>query len=180
MNEAYLIQLAQRGNQDAFTEIFNRYRNPLFYFILRRVHNETDAEDIVMESFERAFASIKYFVPLVKLSTWLHEIAKNRVTDYIREKKRTPEMMPFSLQACDYNIEIKDNRTPERICVYNQEFTIIQEGIRTLQNEVHRKLMIMYCQGWKMREIASELIMPLGTVQNYIHRSKNKLKQLVA
>jgi len=38
----------------------------------------------------------------------------------------------------------------------------------------------MYCEGWKMREIASELIMPLGTVQTYIHRSKNKLKKLVA
>ena len=180
MNEAYLIQLAQRGNQDAFTEIFNRYRNPLFYFILRRVHNETDAEDIVMESFERAFASIKYFIPLVKLSTWLHEIAKNRVTDYIREKKRTPEMMAFSLQSCVYNFEIKENRTPDRICVYNQEFTIIQDGIRGLRNDVHRKLMIMYCQGWKMREIAAELKMPMGTVRTYIHRSKLKLRRLVA
>ena len=173
MNEAYLIQLAQRGNQDAFTEIFNRYRNPLFYFILRRVHNETDAEDIVMESFERAFASIKYFIPLVKLNTWLHEIAKNRIINFIREKKRIP-------QLSEYDLTFADTRTPERICIYNQEFEIIQEGIRTLQNEVHRKLMIMYCQGWKMREIASELKMPMGTVQNYIHRSKNKLKQLVA
>ena len=173
MNEAYLIQLAQRGNQDAFTEIFNRYRNPLFYFILRRVHNETDAEDLVMETFERAFASIKYFIPLVKLNTWLHEIAKNRIINFIREKKRIP-------QLSEYDLTFADTRTPERICIYNQEFEIIQEGIRTLQNEVHRKLMIMYCQGWKMREIASELIMPLGTVQNYIHRSKNKLKQLVA
>ena len=173
MNEAYLIQLAQRGNQDAFTEIFNRYRNPLFYFILRRVHNETDAEDIVMESFERAFASIKYFIPLVKLNTWLHEIAKNRIIDFVREKKRIP-------QLSEYDLTFADTRTPERICIYNQEFEIIQEGIRTLQNEVHRKLMIMYCQGWKMREIASELKMPMGTVQNYIHRTKYKLKKLVA
>jgi len=173
MNEAYLIQLAQRGNQDAFTEIFNRYRNPLFYFILRRVHNETDAEDIVMESFERAFASIKYFIPLVKLNTWLHEIAKNRIIDFVREKKRIP-------QLSEYDLTFADTRTPERICIYNQEFEIIQEGIRTLRNDTHRKVMAMYCEGWKMREIASELIMPLGTVQNYIHRSKNKLKQLVA
>jgi len=173
MNEAYLIQLAQRGNQDAFTEIFNRYRNPLFYFILRRVHNETDAEDIVMESFERAFASIKYFIPLVKLSTWLHEIAKNRIIDFVREKKRIP-------QLSEYDLTFADTRTPERICIYNQEFEIIQEGIRTLRNDTHRKVMAMYCEGWKMREIASELKMPMGTVQNYIHRTKYKLKKLVA
>lgn len=173
MNEAYLIQLAQRGNQDAFTEIFNRYRNPLFYFILRRVHNETDAEDIVMESFERAFASIKYFIPLVKLSTWLHEIAKNRIIDYVRAKKISP-------QLSEYDLTFADTRTPERICIYNQEFEIIQDGIRGLRNEVHRKLMIMYCQGWKMREIAAELKMPMGTVQTYIHRSKLKLRRLVA
>ena len=173
MNEAYLIQHAQRGNQDAFTEIFNRYRNPLFYFILRRVHNETDAEDIVMESFERAFASIKYFIPLVKLSTWLHEIAKNRIIDYVRAKKISP-------QLSEYDLTFADTRTPERICIYNQEFEIIQDGIRGLRNEVHRKLMIMYCQGWKMREIAAELKMPMGTVQTYIHRSKLKLRRLVA
>ncbi len=173
MNEAYLIQLAQRGNQDAFTEIFNRYRNPLFYFILRRVHNETDAEDIVMESFERAFASIKYFIPLVKLNTWLHEIAKNRIIDFVREKKRIP-------QLSEYDLTFADTRTPERICIYNQESEIIQEGIRGLRNEVHKKLMIMYCQGYKMREMAAELKMPIGTVQTYIHRSKLKLRRLVA
>ena len=173
MNEAYLIRLAQRGNQDAFTEIFNRYRQPLYYFILRRVHNETDAEDLVMESFERAFSSIKYFIPLVKLNTWLHEIAKNRIIDYIREKKRTPQMT-------EPDHTVRDNHTPDRICIYNQECGMIQEGIRAFKNDRHRKIMILYCQGWKMRDIASELNMPMGTVQNYIHKNKLKLRRLVA
>ena len=100
MNESNLIQLAQRGNEDAFTEIFNRYRQPLFYFIYKRVRNETDSEDILMETFERAFASIVYFIPLVKLSTWLHSIAKNRILDYVRDKKRTP-------QLCEYDNDYK-------------------------------------------------------------------------
>lgn len=173
MNEASLIQLAQRGSQDAFTEIFNKYRQPLYYFILRRVHNETDAEDLVMESFERAFAGIKYFVPLVKFNTWLHEIAKNRIVDFIRAKKITPQMV-----EPDYTV--RDNLTPERICIYNQEYGMVQEGIRTLRNDTHRKVMILYCLGWKMRDIASEFNMPLGTVVNYIHLSKRKLKKLVA
>ena len=173
MTEADLIRAAKQGDEKAFTEIFNLYKLPLYYFILRRIRNETDAEDLVMETFERAFASIKYFIPLVRLSTWLHEIAKNRIIDFVRTKKITPPMTEL-----DYTI--KDTYTPERICIYNQEFKIVQEGIRTLKNEVHKKLMIMYCQGWKMREIASELEIPLGTVQNYIHRTKNKLKKLVA
>ena len=173
MKEAYLIWMAKGGDENAFTQLFNLYKMPVYYFILRRIRNETDAEDLVMETFERAFASIKYFIPLVKLNTWLHEIAKNRIIDFVREKKRIP-------QLSEYDLTFADTRTPERICIYNQEFEIIQEGIRTLQNEVHRKLMIMYCQGWKMREIASELKMPMGTVQNYIHRTKYKLKKLVA
>lgn len=173
MNEAYLIQIAQRGCEDAFTEIFNRYKRPLYNFILKRVRNETDAEDLTMESFERAFSSIKYFVPLVKLNTWLHEIAKNRIIDYIREKKRTPQLIEL-----DYTV--RDNLTPERICIYNQEYGMVQEGIRTLRNDTHRKVMTMYCQGWKMKDIASELKIPIGSVVNYIHRSKHKLKLLVA
>lgn len=173
MNESCLIQLAQRGNQEAFTEIYNRYRQPLYYFILRRVRNETDAEDLTMESFERAFSSIKYFIPLVKLNTWLYEIAKNRIIDFLRTKKVTPQMV-----EPDYNV--RDTRTPERICIYNQEFEMIQEGIRAFKNDRHRKIMILYCQGWKMRDIASELNMPMGTVQNYIHKNKLKLRRLVA
>lgn len=173
MTEADLIRAVQRGDERAFTEMFNTYKLPIYYFILRRIRNETDAEDLVMETFERAFASIKYFVPLVKLNTWLHEIAKNRIIDFVREKKRSP-------QLSEYDLTFADTRTPERICIYNQEFSIIQEGIRTLQNDVHRKLMIMYCQGWKMREIASEMRMPMGTVQNYIHKNKIKLRRLVA
>ena len=173
MTEADLIRLAKQGDEKAFTEIFNLYKLPLYYFILRRIRNETDSEDLVMETFERAFASIKYFVPLAKLNTWLHEIAKNRIIDFVREKKRSP-------QLSEYDLTFADTRTPERICIYNQEFKIVQDGIRTPKNEVHRKLMIMYCQGWKMREIASELEIPLGTVQSYIHRTKNKLKKLVA
>jgi len=173
MTEADLIRLAKQGDEKAFAEIFNLYKLPLYYFILRRIRNETDTEDLLMETFERAFAGINNFVPLVKLSTWLHEIARNRVTDYIREKKRTPQMT-----EPDYTV--KDTHSPERLCICNQEFTIIQEGIRTLKNEVHKKLMIMYCEGWKMREMAAELKMPMGTVQNYIHRSKLKLRRLVA
>jgi RNA polymerase sigma-70 factor (ECF subfamily) len=173
MTEADLIRAAKQGDEKAFTEIFNLYKLPLYYFILRRIRNETDAEDLTMETFERAFASIVYFVPLVKLSTWLHEIAKNRTIDFMREKKRTPPMT-----EPDFNV--KDTHTPDRICICSDEFTIIQEGIRTLKNDVHKKLMIMYCEGWKMREMAAELKMPMGTVQNYIHRSKLKLRRLVA
>jgi RNA polymerase sigma factor (sigma-70 family) len=173
VNEAYLIQLAQRGCEDAYTEIFNKYKIPLYNFILRRVRNETDAEDLTMESFEKAFASIKYFIPLVKLTTWLHEIAKNRIVDYIRNKKITPE-----LTELDYTV--KENLTPERICIYNEEFKIVQDGIRAFKNDTHKKVMILYCMGWKMRDIASEFNMPLGTVVNYIHLSKKKLKKLVA
>ena len=173
MTEADLIRAVQRGDERAFTEMFNTYKLPVYYFILRRIRNETDSEDLTMETFERAFASINYFVPLVKLKTWLFKIAKNRIIDFVRAKKITPQMTEL-----DYTV--KDNHTPERICIYNQEFEIIQEGIRTLRNDTHRKVMAMYCEGWKIREIASELIMPMGTVQNHIHRSKNKLKKLVA
>lgn len=172
MTEADLIRMAKGGDEKAFTEIFNLYKMPVYYFILRRIHNETDTEDLTMETFERAFASIKHFIPLVKLRTWLHEIAKNRIIDFVREKKRIP-------QLSEYDLTFADTRTPERICIYNQEFEIIQEGIRTLRNDTHRKVMAMYCEGWKMREIASELGIPLGTVQGNIYRSKRKLRRLV-
>lgn len=173
MTEADLIWQAKQGDEKAFTEIFTLYKLPLYYFILRRIRNETDAEDLVMETFERAFASIKYFVPLVKLNTWLHEIARNRVIDFVRQKNRTPQMAEL-----DYTV--RDNHTPDRICIYNQEYKIIQDGIATIKNDASRKVMIMYCQEYKMREIALELHISMDRVRNYIHNNKLKLKKLVA
>ena len=173
MSEADLIRAAKQGDEQAFSEIFETYKIPIYYFILRRIRNETDTEDLLMETFERAFAGIKHFIPLVKLRTWLTEIAKNRITDYFRDKKRTPEMT-------EPDATVKENLTPDRICICNQEFRIIQEGIRTLRNPFHRAVMELYIEGWKMREIASELGIPLGTVQGNIHRSKRKLRRLVA
>lgn len=173
MSEADLIRLAKQGDERAFREIFETYKIPVYYFILRRIRNETDTEDLLMETFERAFAGIKHFIPLVKLRTWLTEIAKNRITDYFRDKKRTPEMT-------EPDATVKENLTPERICICHQEFRIIQDGIRTLRNPFHRAVMELYAEGWKMREIASELGIPLGTVQGNIYRSKRKLRRLVA
>lgn len=173
MSEADLIRLAKQGDERAFREIFETYKIPVYYFILRRIRNETDTEDLLIETFERAFAGIKHFIPLVKLRTWLTEIAKNRITDYFRDKKRTPEMT-------EPDSTVKEILTPERICICNQEVRIIQDGIRTLRNPFHRAVMELYIEGWKMREIASELGIPLGTVQGNIHRSKRKLRRLVA
>lgn len=173
MTEADLIRLAKQGDERAFSEIFETHKIPVYYFILRRIRNETDTEDLLMETFERAFAGIKHFIPLVKLRTWLIKIAKNRIADYYREKKRTPQMT-------EPDLAVKENLTPEKICICHQEFRIIQDGIGRLRNPFHKAVMELYIEGWKMREIASELGIPLGTVQGTIHRSKRKLKKLVA
>lgn len=173
MTEADLILSAKQGNEKAFTEIFESYRIPVYFFILRRIHNETDTEDLLMETFERAFAGINHFVPLVKFRTWLIKIAKNRIADYYREKKRTPQMT-------EPDLAVKENLTPEKICICHQEFRIIQDGIGTLRKSSHKAMMELYIEGWKVREIASKLGIPLGTVQGTIHRSKRKLKKLVA
>ena len=173
MTEADLIRMAKGGDEKAFTEIFNLYKMPVYYFILRRIHNETDTEDLTMETFERAFASIKHFIPLVKLRTWLCEIAKNRIIDYVRAKKISPQLSEYDLTFPDFN-------NPEKFCIYQQEIRMVQDGIRTLRNPYHRAVMGLYIEGYKMREIATELAMPLGTVVNYVHVSKNKLKNLVA
>lgn len=173
MTEADLIRMAKGGDERAFTEIFNKYWRPVYRFIFWRVRNEADAKDLTMECFEKAFASIKQFVPFFKLNTWLHEIARNRVTDFFRVKQRTPPMSEL-----DYMI--KDINNPEREYIAKEGNKIVREGIRAFKNDTHRKVMILYCQGWKMREIASELDIPIGSVVNFIHVSKNKLKKLVA
>src|SRR5690606_3854562 len=71
------IQLAREGDQQAFTYLLDKYWNEVYGFILKRVENEADAEDITIETFAKAFDKIAVYNPEYQFNTWLIAIAKN-------------------------------------------------------------------------------------------------------
>lgn len=168
-----LLEQAKRGDNRAFTEIVNRYKAPMFYFILQIVNNYWDAEDVMIESFARAFENIHRFVPKAKFSTWLFQIAYNRSLDHVRKVKRTPEI-----------VEIESFHSPTCSCI--EEELIKQETADQVKqalvrlNPKQKLICTMYMDGLKYKEIACNLNIPLGTVKGTIFHIKGKLKKFLS
>jgi len=83
------IEKAKQGDQTAFTFLLNQYWNEVYSFMLKRTENETNAEDITIETFSKAFDKIATYNPEFQFNTWLIAIAKNVHIDMLRKKKST-------------------------------------------------------------------------------------------
>jgi RNA polymerase sigma-70 factor (ECF subfamily) len=83
------IEKAKVGDQVAFTTLLDYYWNEVYGFMLQRTQNETDAEDITIETFAKAFDKIATYNPDFQFNTWLISIAKNVHIDMLRKKKST-------------------------------------------------------------------------------------------
>ncbi len=83
-----IVRNAIAGDEKAYGELFKRYKDSVYFMILKMVNNRTDAEDLMFEAFEKAFASLNYYSPQFAFSTWLFKIASNNTIDFIRKRKR--------------------------------------------------------------------------------------------
>ena len=82
-----LVQRATEGDQRAYAELMGRYRDAIYYMLLKMVNNASDAEDLTIEAFGKAFKNITQYAPNYAFSTWLFKIATNNCIDFIRKKK---------------------------------------------------------------------------------------------
>ena len=86
-NDLLLVELAKNGNEKAFSSLLNRYRDSIYYMLLKMVNNTSDAEDLTIEAFGKAFRNLDSFTPEFAFSTWLFKIATNNCIDFIRKKQ---------------------------------------------------------------------------------------------
>src|SRR4030065_1446257 len=78
-----LVQKANNGDQKAYAELLERYRDAIYYMLLKMVNNTSDAEDLTIEAFGKAFKNINQYAPNYAFSTWLFKIATNNCIDFI-------------------------------------------------------------------------------------------------
>src|SRR5512133_4265016 len=89
-NDLLLVNQAKHGDEKAFAALMNRYWDSIYYMLLKMVNNPSDAEDLTIEAFGKAFRSIDTYVPRFAFSTWLFMIASNNCIDFIRKKHSSP------------------------------------------------------------------------------------------
>jgi len=175
-----LVKAALQGNQDSYAELMKNYKDSLYFMLLKMTNNATDAEDLTIEAFGKAFKNIKSYSPKYAFSTWLFKIATNNAIDFIRKKKQRTLSIdkPYSFKEegpnMSQNIEYK-GLDPEETFIKDQKIQLMRGIVDKLKPHYRTLVELRYFKEFSYDEIATELDLPLGTVKAQLFRAREFL-----
>lgn len=176
-----LVEEAKKGNEKAFASLMNRYRDSIYYMLLKMVNNTSDAEDLTIEAFGKAFRNIDSYAPKFAFSTWLFKIATNNCVDFIRKKQLSPtpfDHLQDNLENVTVNIQ-SDLPDPEESLINHQKIAALKDIVNQLKPRYKSLIELRYYKEYSYEEISSELNLPIGTVKAQLFRAKTLLYNIL-
>lgn len=176
-----LVLQATRGDQRAFAELMDRYRDAIYYMLLKMVNNASDAEDLTIEAFGKAFKNITQYAPNYAFSTWLFKIATNNCIDFIRKKKANHISLDHNDEehekaTMDVQAPIMD---PEETLINEQKIKLMRSVVSKLKPRYRKLIELRYFNELSYEEIAEELELPIGTVKAQLFRARELLYNIL-
>ncbi|MDX9948133.1 MAG: sigma-70 family RNA polymerase sigma factor [Bacteroidales bacterium] len=181
-DDLILVEQAKLGNEKAFSSLLNRYRDSIYFMLLKMVNNTSDAEDLTIEAFGKAFRFIDSFTPEFAFSTWLFRIATNNCIDFIRKKQLSPspiDQIQEDIDNMTVNIQ-SDLPDPEERLINDQKIAVLRQIVGQLKPRYRRLIELRYFKEYSYEEIASEMKLPIGTVKAQLFRAKSLLFNIFA
>ena len=184
LHDYKLVQEAlHKGNQKAYAELMGRYRDSVYFMLLKMVNNKDDADDLTIEAFGKAFKRLSQYTPNYAFSTWLFKIASNNCIDFIRRKK----MVTFSIdktfendEGSEMSMDIKsEGPTPEENFMKKQKVQHMRDVVEKLKPRYRVLVEMRYFDELSYEEIADKLELPLGTVKAQLFRAREFLANIL-
>ncbi len=177
-----LVQKALLGDEKAFARLLSRYKDTIYFMLLKMLNNRSDAEDLTLEAFGKAFKNLHQYSPTYAFSTWLFKIASNNCIDFLRKKKgvtisieNDSEQLEMSETA---KLKAKDLNPEERL-IRKQKAILLHKVVRRLKPHYQTLVELRYFNELSYEEIAMELQLPLGTVKAQLFRARQMLFKLI-
>ncbi len=179
-NDTEVIEQALKGDQHAYRILAERHRPAVFHIVYKIVRDKETANDLVQETFMKAFTSLATYRSEYRFSTWLYKIAANCSIDHLRKKR----IQVLSLEGqMDHEfegrtIDVPDySYHPERDLVRKQQRFSIEEAIDSLPKKYREVIVYRHKDDKSYEEIADLLDIPIGTVKARIFRARELLKK---
>lgn len=174
-------ELLEKIKKDStqFGILFDHYYKPIFGYVFRRVARYSLTQDIVAETFLKAFLKIKDFewqgIPVL---AWLYRIATNEVNYYFRKQKYNPVLYQSVLnpELMHFSTSVEEEAQLENELQEHEEFRIIQAQLQTLDTKYQEVIALRFFEKKDIKEISGILGKPEGTIKSLLSRGLEKLR----
>lgn len=168
-----ILKAAKRGDIDAFEKILFMYEKQIFSYLYRFVNQKEDAEDLVQNTFLKLYKNIKSIDTDKNFNAWVYKIATNTAYDWLRKKRRHPELFIEDANAIE---TIEDENAYDMLDgAYNTE--MIVKALNKIKPIYKSILLLFYKDELSYQEISEALCIPINTVKSHLYRAKKSLKE---
>ncbi len=178
-----LVCRAIDGDQRAYARLMDRYKDSIYYMVLKMVHNRDDADDLTVEAFGKAFSNIHKYSPEFAFSTWLFKIAINNCIDFIRKKRLETLSIDDDTKEENTNSFSESIRAttldPEERYIKQQRAKLMRDVTEKINPKYRQLIELRFFKEYSYDEIATELDLPLGTVKAQLFRAKELLYNIL-
>lgn len=177
-----LVEQARKGDQKAFASLLNNYRDSLYFMMLKMTNNATDADDLTIEAFGKAFNKLDQYSTDYAFSTWLFRIAANNCIDFMRKNSRIQIVTPIGNEEENGNYPANlasDMPAPDDKIMARQKIELMHEVVEKLKPHYRQLIELRYFKEWSYEEISDELQLPLGTVKAQLFRAREFLYNIL-
>jgi len=182
VTDAAVVAQVLAGDRDAFRVLVERHSRSIYRVVYRMTGNQQDAEEIVQETFLRAYKSLARFELRANFGTWLYRIAVNRTLDFLTSKKT---QMKDAYQITDHPGEEEGNQVqlpaagpgPERLLLSAEMKRKIAGAMGRLTPAERVAFTMRHMEGRSMEEIGQALDLKVSAAKNSVFRAVQKLRQ---
>lgn len=177
-----LVEAALTGEEKAFAKLMSRYKDAIYFMLLKMVNNKNDAEDLTIEAFGKAFKNLHQYSPNYAFSTWLFKIATNNCIDFLRKRRGVYVSIENNQENGDNDSPIKLRSTepnPEEKLIRIQKAILMRRIVHRLKPRYRILVELRYFREYSYEEIAKELNLPLGTVKAQLFRAREMLFKMI-
>jgi len=160
----------------------SRYKDAIYFMLLKMVNNKNDAEDLTIEAFGKAFKNLHQYSPNYAFSTWLFKIATNNCIDFLRKKKGVFVSIENNQENGENDNPIKlksGDPNPEEKLIRIQRAILMRRIVHRLKPRYRVLVELRYFREFSYEEIAKELNLPLGTVKAQLFRAREMLFKMI-
>jgi RNA polymerase sigma-70 factor, ECF subfamily len=173
LSDEMLVEIVRNGDFNRYGEIVNRYQEALLRYARYLLSNSLEAEDIVQESFIKAYKNLFRFNTKKKFSSWIYRIVHNEAINFIKKNKKQ-----VSLEEHNFADFLKNDEDVELDFEKKEMQKYVKDCMKKIPLNYSEPLTLHFIEELSYEEISDILRMPMGTVGTRINRAKKMLKKI--